>query len=606
MLLRKVWSIQKFGLAVVVVPALVSMVLICWMMVLLRDVEEAKQKTTHSLLIYQGVNNVISHVYALAAEIKQASDTADPQWKSRIFSFVDSYDSLVSETDDVAELLHDEPQEQEWVKQVKEKFKSLQQGIFGVKTAYSSKESAGVSKGNQQFKVSMQSIFFDPTFTKLLRIGELEKKNLEDHSQQEAELRKRLEMVLLAMFSITFALAILFVSIFVQTVGKRLTVLKDNAVRLASNQPLNPQLSAGDELASLDEVFHHMAAALSESAKKEQALIENAADTICSLTPQLKFVKVNSAAYSLFGVFPDELIGGSVLMQVAPKQREFAREQFEKSIGNTGPTKFDLAHINADDKIREATWSVRWSEEEKSLFCIARDMTEQRQAERMKADLVQMISHDIRSPLTAVSAFIDMIESGTLGALEGSGQKMATKAQNSTRQVLELVNDFLDLEKMSSGKLALNIQDIEVNTLFEEALSSVAWASRRGVTVVTEPCSYTVKADKRRIVQVIVNLTSNAVKFSEKNTTVKLWAVQSGPMEVEVRVTDQGRGIPADKIDRLFEKFEQVYASDSENNKGTGLGLSICKGIVAQHGGTIGATSVNGEGSTFWFKLQKS
>lgn len=557
-------------------------------------------------MIYQGVNNVISHVYALAVEIKQTGDSKNPQWERYMPQFVDKYDKVVSEIDDLAELLHEDQEQRHWVKQVKKRFKSLQAGIFEVKSSYGAQAEGGVSRGNQQFKVSMQTIFFDPTFVHLLRIGELERKRFEDNSQQEVKLRKNIELVLGAMLTMTVVVSIAFVSIFVRTIGRRLDILKDNATRLASDVELNPQLSPGDELAPLDEVFHVMAAALKESAKKEQALIENAADTICSLTPQLKVIKINSAAYSLFGVDPDELLGGSLLMQVAPQKREYAREQFEKVIKNSGTAKFDLSHINGENKVREATWSVRWSDEEESLFCIARDMTEQRQAERMKADLVQMISHDIRSPLTAVSAFIDMIEGGTFGALEGTAQKMATKAQNSTNQVLDLVNDFLDLEKMSSGKLSLNIEAIDVNTLFEEALSSVSWASGRGISVVSEPCKLSIKADKRRIVQVIVNLTSNAVKFSAKGTTVKLSAVPAGPTEIELRVSDQGRGIPADKIDRLFEKFEQVYASDSENNKGAGLGLSICKGIVTQHGGTIGATSIVGEGSTFWFRLEKA
>ncbi|MBX3150680.1 PAS domain S-box protein [Candidatus Obscuribacterales bacterium] len=587
-------------------PALISLCAILVMFDLLNQAEAAYQKAAHSRMIYQGVNNVISHVYALAVEIKQTGDSKNPQWERYMPQLVDKYDKVVSEIDDLAELLHEDQEQRHWVKQVKKRFKSLQAGIFEVKSSYGAQAEGGVSRGNQQFKVSMQTIFFDPTFVHLLRIGELERKRFEDNSQQEVKLRKTIELVLGAMLTMTVVVSIAFVSIFVRTIGRRLDILKDNATRLASDVELNPQLSPGDELAPLDEVFHVMAAALKESAKKEQALIENAADTICSLTPQLKVIKINSAAYSLFGVDPDELLGGSLLMQVAPQKREYAREQFEKVIKNSGTAKFDLSHINGENKVREATWSVRWSDEEESLFCIARDMTEQRQAERMKADLVQMISHDIRSPLTAVSAFIDMIEGGTFGALEGTAQKMATKAQSSTNQVLDLVNDFLDLEKMSSGKLSLNIEAIDVNTLFEEALSSVSWASSRGVSVVSEPCKLSIKADKRRIVQVIVNLTSNAVKFSAKGTTVKLSAVPVGPTEIELRVSDQGRGIPEDKIDRLFEKFEQVYASDSENNKGAGLGLSICKGIVSQHGGTIGATSIVGEGSTFWFRLEKA
>lgn len=331
---------------------------------LLNQAEAAYQKAAHSRMIYQGVNNVISHVYALAVEIKQTGDSKNPQWERYMPQFVDKYDKVVSEIDDLAELLHEDQEQRHWVKQVKKRFKSLQAGIFEVKSSYGAQAEGGVSRGNQQFKVSMQTIFFDPTFVHLLRIGELERKRFEDNSQQEVKLRKNIELVLGAMLTMTVVVSIAFVSIFVRTIGRRLDILKDNATRLASDVELNPQLSPGDELAPLDEVFHVMTAALKESAKKEQALIENAADTICSLTPQLKVIKTNSAAYSLFGVDPDELLGGSLLMQVAPQKREYAREQFEKVIKNSGTAKFDLSHINGENKVREATWSVRWSDEE--------------------------------------------------------------------------------------------------------------------------------------------------------------------------------------------------------------------------------------------------
>ncbi len=169
--------------------------------------------------------------------------------------------------------------------------------------------------------------------------------------------------------------------------------------------------------------------------------------------------------------------------------------------------------------------------------------------------------------------------------------------------MIKLINDLLAIEKLESGLFSVSLDRIPLADVFAEAREAVAvFAGSRQVILNMVPTSLTVFGDEDRIVQVLVNLISNAVKFSEPGGTVSVEAA-AAPGFVEVRVSDEGRGIPAQFQTAIFERFQQVDAGDAKVRGGTGLGLAISKAIVEQHKGTIGVTSREGQGSTFWFRL---
>jgi signal transduction histidine kinase len=169
---------------------------------------------------------------------------------------------------------------------------------------------------------------------------------------------------------------------------------------------------------------------------------------------------------------------------------------------------------------------------------------------------------------------------------------------------MSLINDLLDLEKLESGTILISFAPCDLAAIFADSFNAVkVFAQERSVTVrMPERCQVECTADANRIVQVLVNLISNAVKFSPPDSTV---SVEFEEMEkwLKIKVIDQGRGIPPRFREAIFERFQQVEAADAQKKGGTGLGLAICKAIVEQHGGTIGVDSVEGEGSTFWFTL---
>ncbi|MEM8641252.1 MAG: PAS domain-containing protein [Cyanobacteria bacterium P01_G01_bin.54] len=231
------------------------------------------------------------------------------------------------------------------------------------------------------------------------------------------------------------------------------------------------------------------------------------------------------------------------------------------------------------------------------------DITERKAIERMKDEFVSVISHELRTPLTSIHGAVKLLETGKLGAFNAQGQQMLTIAANNTTRLSRLINDILDLQRLESGQFSLNLQACRVVDLFNQSsqnLAAIATSDQIQIDTLTTDPQLQVWADPDYLMQVLTNLLSNALKFSPPQSTITLQA-SGQEQQVCVQVRDRGRGIPADKLDTIFERFHQVDASDSRQKGGTGLGLAICKHIVQQHGGHIWVESVVNEGSTFYF-----
>jgi len=232
------------------------------------------------------------------------------------------------------------------------------------------------------------------------------------------------------------------------------------------------------------------------------------------------------------------------------------------------------------------------------------DITKRREIERMKNEFISVVSHELRTPLTSIRGALGLVASGRLGALPEKSQRMLDIAVTNTDRLVRLINDILDIERIESGRVVMARRACDAGALVAQALDVMRpMADKAGVSVSAAACPCQLWADPDRILQTLTNLLSNAIKFSPTGGTVQVDAEPRGTDAVLFRVRDQGRGIPADKLDRIFERFEQVDASDAREKGGTGLGLAICRSIVQQHGGRIWAESVPGHGSDFCFTL---
>lgn len=227
-------------------------------------------------------------------------------------------------------------------------------------------------------------------------------------------------------------------------------------------------------------------------------------------------------------------------------------------------------------------------------------------AAKHKAELVSMVSHDLRTPLMSMQVSLELLSDGVLGEMSPDAQSELKVAEYSATRLIHLINDLLDVEKMDAGKLELNLQECTLSVLFERSARSVkAYAERQKISLKFPESDDRIFADHERIVQVLINLLSNAIKFSPKGSEVAMDYVNNAGY-TEVRVIDRGRGIPPAFKDKIFERFQQVQASDAKEKKGTGLGLAICKAIIDAHNGSIGVESEEGKGSIFWFRIPKS
>ncbi len=232
------------------------------------------------------------------------------------------------------------------------------------------------------------------------------------------------------------------------------------------------------------------------------------------------------------------------------------------------------------------------------------DVTERRALDRMKDEFISTVSHELRTPLTALRAALGLVSSGSLDAKPEKMKQMVEIALGNTDRLVRLVNDILDLERIGSGKAQLHSTMSSAEDLLRRAaeLQSVA-ASKAHIQFAIQAEGVNVWADPDRVLQMLTNLIGNAIKFSPNGGEIHLVARNLGDNEARIEVHDQGRGIPEDKLEVIFERFQQVDASDSRAMGGTGLGLAICRSIVQQHGGRIWAESAPGRGASFFFTL---
>lgn len=257
---------------------------------------------------------------------------------------------------------------------------------------------------------------------------------------------------------------------------------------------------------------------------------------------------------------------------------------------------------------------------------IGEDITARHAIERMKDEFVSVVSHELRTPLTSIHGALNLLFSGLVAAQSDKGQRVIEIAAENAERLVRLVNDILELERLEAGKISLSKQLCNASQLITKASELMqVMVNRAKIKLDIAPQSIDLEADPDRIIQVLTNLLGNAIKFSPEGSTIWLTVepvhdqfpvLHAGKEQVLMQqyqnkmlnsvlftIKDQGRGIPADKIESIFERFHQVDASDSRKKGGTGLGLAICRSIVQQHGGRIWAESNLGEGSCFYFSL---
>jgi signal transduction histidine kinase len=232
-----------------------------------------------------------------------------------------------------------------------------------------------------------------------------------------------------------------------------------------------------------------------------------------------------------------------------------------------------------------------------------RVQAELRKSERVKDEFLSIAGHELRTPLTSIRGSLGLLAGGLVGELPAEAADMVALAVENTDRLVRLVNDILDIERMDAGHLPLERAPVGVGELVRQSAQAVqVTAEDAGVQLRVDVEDLEICADGDRVVQTLVNLLGNAIKFSPPGSAVTV-TVAPGEGCARFSVSDSGRGIPADQLDSIFERFNQVDASDTREKGGSGLGLAIARGIVESHGGHLWAESAPGEGSSFRFTL---
>lgn len=441
-----------------------------------------------------------------------------------------------------------------------------------------------------------------------LKVIEQQTRDRERYQQKQVLSRSRVKMVLGSAAVANVILAVILAIIFSLTFARRFKVLMDNTMNIAIGKPLGKPLTGTDELALLDTVIHNLSTELEITREKERAMIDNTAVIICSLNESYRITELNPAIEIATGYDIAELLGSNIVSMIHEDDRDRVFDRLENCKNSASEIEFEARLRKKDGRFLSTEWNANWAAGSKSIFCVIHDITQRKEAERLKQEVIAMVSHDLRAPLTSLGVILDMMMEGIVGELNERGNRLVRLAKQSVSSLITMINDLIDVERYESGGLLLNYERTTTEEVLESAIGMIRpEADKKQIRIEKGFESQAIRLDAERINRVLVNLLSNAVKFSPEKSCVMVLCkhveIRRGEYVFEFKVVDEGPGIPAEKLKLVFEKFKQVGSGSEGEKKGSGLGLAICKAIVEAHGGEIGVESVEGAGSTFWFRI---
>ncbi len=430
--------------------------------------------------------------------------------------------------------------------------------------------------------------------------AEKELKQLAEQSMMtQSALREKFQHVALFGSAATLLVSGTLALVLAGNISRRLKRLDDNNIRMASNLPLQPAMKGKDEIARIDQTFHQMVKVLKDTANKEHLVIEGARDVICSVEKNGRIAAINPACTKMLGYLPEDLIGARLINFIAEEAQNANAfiEQLQRD-NQHEPIEIKLRH--KDKREIDTSWSVQWSKDEQIAFCVVHDISDRRAAERLRQEVLHMVSHDLRTPLTTLGNVFEFLSNADAELVEKRAHYIRLGERNVER-LIGLISDLLDVEKIRSGKMIIDREAVHLDECFQACIEALApIADAKGVKLEIEETTYVVSGDPNKIDRVMINLVGNAIKYSGSGDLIKVDA-QTDDRNVTVTIADQGQGIPEDQLEKVFERFHQVSGEDQST--GSGLGLTICKAFVELHGGKIWAERREPKGTKFCFTL---
>jgi PAS domain S-box-containing protein len=359
---------------------------------------------------------------------------------------------------------------------------------------------------------------------------------------------------------------------------------------------------------------------LESAVTENQSIMDNSLDVICTIDEEGRFLTVNAACEQLWGYTRAELIGRKYIDLVAPDDRErtLATEDTLKKTGKV--TDFVNRYIRKDGSSVNVLWSATWSESARTLFGVAHDVTERAKIEkaleeakdeadranRAKSEFLSRMSHELRTPLNAILGFGQLLERQSPTPTQRTRVKHVITAG---RHLLALINEVLDISRIEAGRIQLSLEPVCVAEAVQETLDLMRpLGNERRIQLIADvdmDATVHVLADRQRFKQVLLNLLTNAVKYTPGSGSVTVSYAANGNEKLRIQVKDSGPGIAKEKLARLFTPFDRLGAELSDV-EGTGLGLVLSQRLIQAMGGAIGVESAQGQGSMFWVELPQT
>ncbi|WP_319772152.1 PAS domain S-box protein [Breoghania sp.] len=420
-------------------------------------------------------------------------------------------------------------------------------------------------------------------------------------------------------------------------VGRPLAHLADEVRSVREAEDLSRNLTVGGylEVARLAEAFNAMMAnlrstlvsheqlerenryrqqveqSLRDKQAENAAIVETVHDAIIVIDKHGEIRSANPATSRILGYPNEELVGANVSM-LMPEPHRSRHDQYVHNFLETGEAKIigtgrelEASRQNGQTFPIELYVSAISLKGEPHFVGVIRDITERRKVDRMQREFIALVSHELRTPLTSLTGSLRLITSGHVGEVPEKVAGLLRLAQSNAMRLIDLVNDIMVVEKLQAGVVTLKMEPVDLVGLVQSTLEDMAqFGEKFGVTfeLKTRLKSAVTIGDGRRLTQVLINLLSNAAKFSETGSLVEI-RIEKRDGFFRLAVQDYGIGIPKEAIDNVFSKFVQLDTADSKAGQGSGLGLSISQAIMDLHGSTIEVESQVGAGSTFYFDL---
>lgn len=354
----------------------------------------------------------------------------------------------------------------------------------------------------------------------------------------------------------------------------------------------------------LSETLEELFDAISDRERKLDAILASMSDGVLAVNMQRRVILANRSVADMFNIDEQSIIGKN---QFEATRNTDLSKLLDDTIDSGESIVKEIKARPGSERTIAVTSSPLKNQDGSALGAVAvlRDVTKLRHLELMRQEFVANVSHELRTPLTSIKGFVETLLAGNLDD-RALTERFLSIIDGETDRMIALINDLLDLSRIESGKQPLNLEPVDLKQIFDDTimiLQNKADAKQMTVQNLIYD-SVVVQGDAKLLKQVAINLVDNAIKYTPEGGTVTVEAVKS-PDDVEIIVSDNGLGIPAQHLDRIFERFYRVDKGRARNMGGTGLGLAIVKHIVDKHKGSICAESRVGKGTKMRLTLRR-